>query len=105
MNRSFPVHILIFALLSALPIAAQRRHDPLTQLEINQLRDAMLDPDHALRPAKPAKRRIGHGIGLAAVGDDSHMVQIVRIVGMEHRPVGDRRGQIRRIAATDRLHE
>lgn len=37
------------ALLLALPLCAQRRHDPLNPLEIDQLRDAMLDPDERLK--------------------------------------------------------
>ena len=36
-------------LLLALPLCAQRRRDPLNQLEIDQLRDAMLDPDTRLK--------------------------------------------------------
>lgn len=38
---------LAFQLCS--PISAQRRHDPLNPLEIDQLRDAMLDPDMRLK--------------------------------------------------------
>ena len=41
------------ALLLALPLCsslpAQRRHDPLNPLEIDQLRDAMLEPDQRLK--------------------------------------------------------
>jgi len=40
---------LSLAVLLALPLCAQRRHDPLNQLEIDQLRDAMLDPDTRLK--------------------------------------------------------
>jgi len=36
-------------LLLALPLCAQRRRDPLNQLEIDQLRDAMLEPDTRLK--------------------------------------------------------
>jgi hypothetical protein len=36
-------------LLLALPICAQRRRDPLNPLEIDQLRDAMLEPDQRLK--------------------------------------------------------
>ena len=36
-------------LLLTLPLFAQRRHDPLNPLEIDQLRDAMLDPDERLK--------------------------------------------------------
>jgi hypothetical protein len=37
------------ALLTFAPLRAERHHDPLTQLEIDQLRDAMLDPDTRLK--------------------------------------------------------
>jgi hypothetical protein len=37
------------ALLAAGPLRAQRRHDPLDQLEVDQLRDAMLEPDTRLK--------------------------------------------------------
>jgi len=45
---------LSLGLLLALPLfcaqlCAQRRHDPLNQLEIDQLRDAMLEPDTRLK--------------------------------------------------------
>jgi hypothetical protein len=35
--------------LAALPLYAQRKHDPLNAEEINQLRDAMLDPETRLK--------------------------------------------------------
>src|SRR5258706_10992354 len=41
--------VLCLSLLAILPVHAQRRHDPLTQLEINQLRDAMVEPDQRLK--------------------------------------------------------
>ena len=37
------------ALLLTLPLLAQRRRDPLNPLEIDQLRDAMLDPEERLK--------------------------------------------------------
>jgi len=40
---------LTLGLLLAFPLCAQRRHDPLNQLEIDQLRDAMLEPDTRLK--------------------------------------------------------
>ena len=44
---------LALALMLALPLvsslSAQRRHDPLNPLEVDQLRDAMLDPDERLK--------------------------------------------------------
>jgi hypothetical protein len=36
-------------LLLALPVCAQKKDDPLNPLEIDQLRDAMLDPDERLK--------------------------------------------------------
>ena len=43
--------LLILPLVAALwsPLSAQRRRDPLNPLEIDQLRDAMLDPDERLK--------------------------------------------------------
>ena len=43
--------LLILPLFLALcsPLSAQRRRDPLNALEIDQLRDAMLDPDERLK--------------------------------------------------------
>jgi hypothetical protein len=47
-------HILLLLALPLLipgsaPVSAERRRDPLNQLEIDQLRDAMLDPDQRLK--------------------------------------------------------
>ena len=39
----------ILALLLAAPVAAQRKRDPLNPAEIDQLRDAMLEPDTRLK--------------------------------------------------------
>jgi hypothetical protein len=41
--------ILSLALLLAGPLYAQRRHDPLNSEEIDQLRDAMVEPDERLK--------------------------------------------------------
>jgi hypothetical protein len=41
--------VLPLALPLCLPLRAQRRHDPLNPLEVDQLRDAMLDPDQRLK--------------------------------------------------------
>jgi hypothetical protein len=41
--------VLSLTLLAILPAPAQRRHDPLNQVEINQLRDAMVEPDQRLK--------------------------------------------------------
>jgi len=40
---------LLLALPLSSPLSAQRRRDPLNPLEIDQLRDAMLDPDERLK--------------------------------------------------------
>jgi hypothetical protein len=40
---------LLLALPLPSPLSAQRRRDPLNPLEIDQLRDAMLDPDERLK--------------------------------------------------------
>ena len=40
---------LLLALPLSSPLSAQRRRDPLNALEIDQLRDAMLDPDERLK--------------------------------------------------------
>lgn len=37
------------ALLLAVPLCAQRKRDPLNQMEIDQLRDAMLEPEQRLK--------------------------------------------------------
>ena len=65
----------------------------------------MLDPHHALRTAETPESGVGDRVRLAAMGNDPHMVQVIRIVGMEHRAVGNRPRQVRRISAADRLHE
>jgi hypothetical protein len=41
--------IVEFGLTLALPSAAQRRHDPLNPVEIDQLRDAMVEPEQRLK--------------------------------------------------------
>ena len=38
-----------FGLLLLLPLSAQKKNDPLNPVEIDQLRDAMLDPDERLK--------------------------------------------------------
>ena len=58
LGRSMLGHIrlglaLLLTLVACLPVCsplwAQRRRDPLNPLEIDQLRDAMLDPDQRLK--------------------------------------------------------
>jgi hypothetical protein len=45
---SFPLAFGLL-LLMALPLAAQRRRDPLNPLEVDQLRDTMVEPDARLK--------------------------------------------------------
>ncbi len=54
---------------------------------------------HPLRPAEATKGRVGHGVGLEPFRQDFNIRQPIAIVGMEHRPVVDRGGQIDRGAA------
>lgn len=50
MNRCSRVRAALgLVLLLALPLCAQRRRDPLNQAEIDQLRDAMLEPEERLK--------------------------------------------------------
>ena len=46
---ALPLCSLFFSPLFFSPLSAQRRRDPLNPLEIDQLRDAMLDPDVRLK--------------------------------------------------------
>jgi hypothetical protein len=48
MTRRIPI-LLGLALLLSIPTYAQRRHDPLNSEEIDQLRDAMVEPDERLK--------------------------------------------------------
>jgi hypothetical protein len=41
--------VLGLALALAIPLSAQRRHDPLNAAEIDQLRDAMVEPEQRLK--------------------------------------------------------
>lgn len=47
--RSISGLLLLLALQCVQPVWAQRRRDPLNQVEVDQLRDAMLDPDERLK--------------------------------------------------------
>ena len=77
-------------------IAAERARD---------LVEHVLDREHALRPAEAAERRVGDGVGPAAVAVQRDVGQPVRVVDVEHRAVVDRARQVRREAAARREHE
>jgi len=49
MTRRLVLQVLLLLLACALPLCAQRKRDPLNPEEINQLRDAMLDPEQRLK--------------------------------------------------------
>ncbi|MNY30911.1 hypothetical protein D3C86_1650480 [compost metagenome] len=59
----------------------------------------LLDAEHTLRPAEAAKGGVGRQVGAATMASDPGIAQVVGVVGMEHRPVDDGPGQIRREAA------
>ena len=63
-----------------------------------------LDQEHALRPTKAPKGRIGLGVRLAAQGIDAHMLEEVGIVQVEQGPVIDRTRQVGREAALAGQH-
>ena len=48
-RRLLAAGLTMTAVLSSLPLFAQRKHDPLNPVEIDQLRDAMLDPQQRLK--------------------------------------------------------
>ena len=48
MTRRFPI-VAGLALLLAVSLNGQKRHDPLNSAEIDQLRDAMVEPDQRLK--------------------------------------------------------
>jgi len=48
-RRGWFCAVLSLGLFLALPLCAQRRHDPLNPLEVDQLRDAMLEPETRLK--------------------------------------------------------
>jgi hypothetical protein len=54
----------------------------------------LLDHHHALWSAEAAEGGIRHGVGLAAVRDDLHMLEKIGVVHVHERPVVDRSGQI-----------
>ena len=64
-----------------------------------------LNTHDALRAAESAEGRVGNGVGPATVRANANMGQVIAVIGVEHRPVTDRRGQIRRHAAQRRVFQ
>jgi hypothetical protein len=64
-----------------------------------------LGHDHALWPAKAAKRRVALRVELAAVGSDLDVFQKISVVGMKYRPVCYRARQVGAEAAVRRHHQ
>ena len=69
------------------------------------LLDHPLGSHHTLRPAKPAKSRVGNRIRPAGVTGEPDMRVKIRIVRVKQRPVVDRSRQIRGITAARCLIE
>ncbi len=58
-----------------------------------------LDDHHALGRAEAAERRIGHGVGLAAMRNELQVLEEIRVVDVAHRPIVHGGGQVERITA------
>ena len=65
----------------------------------------LFDHHHALRTAETTEGRIGHRVGLAAMAGHPRLIQIIGVVGVEHGPLDNRIGQVRREAATTSHHD
>ena len=63
------------------------------------------NPQHPLRAAKSAVCGGGLGVGFQTVGFNPDIRQVIGIVGMQHRAVSHRKGQILRPAATGELQK
>ncbi len=62
------------------------------------------DHHHALRPTEAAERGVGHGMCLAAVGNDLDVLQIISIVEVKHRAVIDRAREVCGVPAARGQH-
>ncbi len=65
----------------------------------------LLDHHHALRATKAAEGRVGHRVRLAAMAGDPRLIQIVGVVGVEHGPLDNGVGQVRRVATAPGHHD
>ncbi len=65
----------------------------------------LFDHHHALRAAKAAEGGVGDRVGLAAVAGHPRLIKVIGIVGVEHGPLDNRIGQVRREAATAGYHD
>jgi len=79
----------------------QRVLTEITRYFVNHI----LDTEHALRPAEPAKRRIGNRMRFAAMRNDAYIFEVISVVAVKHRAVIYRARQIGRHAAARREHE
>src|SRR5271166_2493862 len=59
-----------------------------------------VDRQHPLRAAKTAEGGVGNRVGLPTARGDRHIRQLVAVAGMEHRPIDDAGGKVRRAAAS-----
>ena len=57
------------------------------------------DAEHALWPAEAPERRVGHGVGLAAMPGDLRMGQIVGVGRVQHGAIDDALGEVGGVAA------
>ena len=57
-------------------------------------RHRVLDDEHPLRPAEPAKRRVRGGVGAHGPALEAQVGDVVGVGGVEQRAVEDRRGEV-----------
>jgi hypothetical protein len=72
------------------------------RIEIEGPRDGVdhpLDRHHALRSTEAAERGVGHRVGLHPMRHDGRCGKVVRVIGVVHRAVVDRGGQVGGIPA------
>ena len=67
--------------------------------------DHPLDPEHPLGAAEAAEGGGRLGVGPQPVALDPHVLQMIGVVGMQHRPVADRQAQVLAPAAAGEVAE
>jgi len=91
----FDRHLVMRDVAVARAVQVAPAHGQRVQAQVaRDVAEEGLDRDDALRPAEAAKRGVALGVGLAAIRGDVHIAQEVGVVGVEHRPVGHRPGEI-----------